>query len=85
MAQIEIAESRGIDTDPYRVCIADTSRPRREPTVRIHSCVWGTREQRREAESSAGQAKRLKHRARHTVAFSIEAAALWSVCPAREL
>ncbi|CAE7225904.1 Kcnh5, partial [Symbiodinium sp. KB8] len=36
MAQIEIAESRGIDTDPYR------------------------------------QAKRLKHRARHTVAFSIE-------------
>jgi len=26
MAQIEIAESRGIDTDPYRVCIADTSR-----------------------------------------------------------
>ena len=28
MQQIELAENRGADTEPYRACIADTSRPR---------------------------------------------------------
>ena len=67
MAQIEIAESRGIDTDPYRVCIADTSRPsreregRRRTPMHARTCMsMHAQKTTREKQSSAVEVERSK-------------------------